>query len=63
MYSARFPLNLKILVITAGEGTNYRSMDSMVDKNKNGETDLSVEFLSLHCPPGMCHPRVEAKSG
>lgn len=29
------------------------SMDSMVDKNKNGETDLFVEFLSLHCPSGM----------
>jgi hypothetical protein len=53
VFSVRFQLNLKILVITAGEEKIYRSMDSMVDKNTNGETELSVEFLSLHCPSGL----------
>jgi hypothetical protein len=51
VFSVRFALNLKILVITAGEEINL--LDSMVDKNKNGETDLSVEFLSLHRLSGM----------
>jgi hypothetical protein len=53
VFSVRFPLNLKILVITAKKEEIYRSMDSMVDKDNNDETDLSVEFLSLHCPSGM----------
>jgi hypothetical protein len=61
VFSVRFPLNLKIPVITTGEEKNLS--DSMVDKNKNGETDLSVEFLSLHCPSAMPPHLMKLKVG
>ena len=38
-------------------------MDSMVDENKNGKTDLSVEFLSLNCPSGMPPHLMKLKVG
>jgi hypothetical protein len=53
VFSVRFPLNLKILMITTAEEEIYRYMGLTVDNNKNGETDFSVEFHRLHCPSGM----------
>jgi hypothetical protein len=38
-------------------------MDLMVDNNKNGKTDLPIEFRNLHRPSAMPPQLMKAKSG
>ena len=53
---------LTVLVITAGEGKNYRIMDSMVDKNKNGKLTFLSNSLACTVRLECVAPHDEAKS-